>query len=89
MKIKMEIEVEATPKEVRDTMGLPDVQAVQERIIAKIEKKAMDVLSDYDPTKILSIFLPEGFRLTESMQKMVMDSIPKILKTPAKKVDKS
>ncbi len=85
MKIKIEMEIEATPKEVRETLGLPDVQAVQERIIAKLEKRVTDVASEYDPTKLLSIFLPEGFRVSDSVQKMVLDKLPKILKTSGKK----
>ena len=85
MKIKMEVEVEATPKEVRDTLGLPDIQAVQERVIAKIEQRVMDAVTEYDPTKLLSLVLPEGFRLTEGVQKMFMDSLPKILKSGSKK----
>ena len=85
MKIKLEMEVETTPKEVRETLGLPDVQAVQDRIIAKLEKRVTDAASEFDPTKLLAIFMPEGFRISDSVQKMVLDKLPKILKSTSKK----
>ena len=85
MKIKLEMEIEATPKEVRETLGLPDVQAVQDRIIAKLEKRVTDAASELDPTKLLAIFIPEGFRVSDSVQKMVLDKLPKILKGTSKK----
>jgi len=85
MKIKMDVEVDATPKEVRETLGLPDIQAVQERIIAKVEKRVTDALSVTDPTKLLGMFMPEGFGLPEGLQKMVLDKIPPALRPKGKK----
>lgn len=83
--MKIKIEVDATPKEVREALGLPDIQAVQERIIAKVEKRVMDAVTEYDPTKLMSLFLPAGFQLTEGMQKMFMSSLPNILNSGSKK----
>lgn len=85
MKITMNIQIDATPKEVRETLGLPDVQAVQERIIARAEKKVMDGLASADPLKLMSIFLPEGFGLPDGVQKLVLGNLPKALQGGKKK----
>ena len=75
MKIKMDIEIDATPEELRECVGLPDVKCVQDRIIAKMEEKASEFTESFNPkvfglvetidtmkawTKTWSDFLPKG-----------------------------
>ncbi len=83
--MKFSIEVDATPKEVRDSLGLPDIQAVQERVIERIEEKVMDSVDEYDPAKLLTMFVPEGVRFLDGLQKTIFEGISPITKKSKKK----
>ncbi|MCK5915205.1 MAG: hypothetical protein KAG92_03615 [Deltaproteobacteria bacterium] len=83
--MKFTIEIDATPKDVRDSLGLPDIQAVQERIIEKIEGRVMDCVDTYDPTKLLTMFVPEGARLFDGLQKTLFDGVRAAGKSRRKK----
>ena len=83
--MKFTLEVEATPKEVRDSLGLPDVQAVQERVIKRIEDKVMDSIESYDPTKLLKMIIPEGLGLLSGLQKTILENLPTGSKNSSKK----
>ena len=72
--MKISIEIEATPKEARDSLGLPDIQAVQDRVIKRIEEKVMGAVEDYDPSGLLRALVPEGLGVLEGFQKAMFKS---------------
>ena len=74
--MKFIVEVDATPKEVRESLGLPDIQAVQERVIKRIEDKVMDSVESCDPTKLLKTVIPEGLGLLGGLQKTILENLP-------------
>ena len=67
--MKFIIEIDATPEEVRDSLGLPDIKALQERVIERIEDKVMDSIETYDPTSLLKTIIPEGLGVLSGLQK--------------------
>ncbi len=73
--MKFTIKVDATPQEVRESMGLPDIQAVQERVVGKIEERVMASIDEYEPTKLLTMFVPEGVRFLGGVQKTIFDGL--------------
>ena len=82
--MKFTLEVDATPKEVRASLGLPDIQAVQERVIKRIEDKVMDIIEKNDPTKLLKMIIPEGLGLLSGLQKTILDNLPTGSKSSSK-----
>lgn len=74
--MKFSIEIDATPKEVRESLGLPDIQAVQDRVIESLEERVLASVDTYDPVKLLNIFVPQGAGLLDGLQKTLLDGIP-------------
>ena len=56
--MKIRIEVDCTPEEARTFFGLPDVQPMQERVMARIEKHMMDAAAASSPEAILKMWAP-------------------------------
>lgn len=47
--MKITIDVEMTPAELRDTLGLPDVKSVQDRWVARLEESLNDEIAKLSP----------------------------------------
>ena len=61
--MKIRWEVDLTPEEAREVLGLPDVKPVQAAVMAKMEKKLTDAIDSFGPeTVIRSWFstIPQG-----------------------------
>ncbi|MDH3689283.1 MAG: DUF6489 family protein [Gammaproteobacteria bacterium] len=67
--MKLNIEIDTTPEELRKFLGLPDVQPVQQELMEKAREKILAAMDNYDPIKLMSALLPEGMRSVEEMQK--------------------
>jgi len=87
--MKFSIEIDATPQEVRETLGLPDIQAVQERMIERIEERVMASVDEYDPAKLLTMFVPEGVRFLMDCRKLSLMAFHHWLEKVRKKIEGS
>lgn len=67
--MKVNIEIDTTPEELRKFLGLPDVQPVQQELMDKIRERILDGMDNYDPMKMMASLLPEGMRSIEEWQK--------------------
>lgn len=56
--MKITIEVECTPAEARQTMGLPDVEPLQTEIMEKVKERMLQALSLSDPETLYRTWLP-------------------------------
>lgn len=68
--MKFTMNVECTPEEARSFFGLPDVQPMQERLMAELETRMMDNLRAMAPEAIVSTWFPAGMQNMEQLQKM-------------------
>lgn len=73
--VKVNIELEMTPEEFRQAMGLPDVQPFQEELMNKIKEQMEAGVEGYDALSLLKPFVSQGFDSVSSYQKMMMDLI--------------
>jgi hypothetical protein len=70
--MKVHIEIDMTPEEARKVMGLPDVSALQERMMAEMERRMKAALDTSDPEAMLKAWMPvQGF---EKFQQFVGDA---------------
>ncbi|RJF89647.1 hypothetical protein D3874_23950 [Oleomonas cavernae] len=60
--MKINIEFDITPEEARKALGLPDLEPVQQRIIAELEGRMMQYLNVIDPETIFKQWLPMGIQ---------------------------
>src|SRR6478672_6556787 len=56
--MKITVDVDCTPLEVRQFMGLPDVEPMQKAAMAEIEKRMMAELERYSPESLFKAWLP-------------------------------
>jgi hypothetical protein len=72
--MKIRIEMDMTPDEARRMMGLPDVAAAQDKIVAQMEKQMLAALDTSDPEAMLRSWFPLGAQGFEQFQKFLWDS---------------
>ena len=58
--MKVTIEIDCTPVEARQFMGLPDVQPMQAAVMAEIEKRVMAEAAKFSPDGFLQAWFTEG-----------------------------
>lgn len=67
--MKVTIEVDCTPEEARRFIGLPDITAVQDRMVAEMEEKLREAMNGMDPEAMLKSWMPGTMQGFEQMQK--------------------
>ncbi|MCW7754019.1 DUF6489 family protein [Desulfobotulus sp. H1] len=55
--MKINITIEASPEEIREAMGLPDVRSFHEEIMTDLQKR---VKAAQDPKELMKIVFPGG-----------------------------
>ncbi|MCP4328314.1 MAG: hypothetical protein GY791_07750 [Alphaproteobacteria bacterium] len=73
--MKFTINIDCTPAEARAFLGLPNVEAMQEKLIAEIEKQMVANIKSMDPEAIFKTWLPASLQGVEQMQKMFWDQL--------------
>jgi len=68
--MKIKFEVECTPDEARQCLGLPDVAALQDRMLNRIEAKMQENLGFLDPETLMRTWLPIPIQGWGEIQKM-------------------
>lgn len=66
--MKFNIEVECTPDEARRFLGLPEVAAMQERLIQEMEVQLKETIRTMDGKAMLEQWLPVGLKGVEQFQ---------------------
>jgi len=73
--MKVHVDFEMTPEEARKLMGLPDVSAMQKKLVAEMERRMMAALdSTADPDAMLRTWFNWGNQGLEQFQKFLRDS---------------
>ncbi len=77
--MKATIEIDATPQEMRELLGLPDVQALQKEAMEKIREKMMAGIESNDMTELMKLYMamPEHMSAMEGFQKTMWDAMTK------------
>jgi hypothetical protein len=58
--MKVTIEIDCTPVEARQFMGLPDIEPMQAAVIAEIQKRVMAEAAKFSPDSYLRAWFGEG-----------------------------
>ena len=75
--MKISVDVEATPKELREFFGLPDVQPLQEEMLSKVRENMSKGMAGFDAVTLLKPFLPEHLQSMEGWQKAFWEQLAK------------
>ena len=68
--MKITVDVDCTPLEARQFMGLPDVEPMQKAAMAQIEKRMMAELDRYTPEALFKAWLPIAGMNAEWLQEL-------------------
>lgn len=68
--MKINFDIECTPEEARQFLGLPDVLPMQEKMMKEVEAKMLDNIRNLDPETMVKTWMPATIQGWGEMQKM-------------------
>ena len=68
--MKATIKIDASPREMRALLGLPDVEALQQELVEKLREKALAGIENNSPAELMKLVLPtaDQIKSLETMQ---------------------
>ena len=72
--MKITINVDCTPLEARQFIGLPDVEPMQKAVMADIEKRMLTEIDRYSPESLFKACLPIAGMNAEWLQEFLKHS---------------
>ena len=66
--MKFTVDIECTPEEARSFFGLPDLQPLQGRMLAEMERRMVAELDRFSPEAMMKTWLSLGPQSAEQMQ---------------------
>ncbi len=81
--MKISLDIDCTPDELRGFFGLPDVKPMQEQLLKEVEERLRASLTALDPETMLKTWLPAGLKGFEQLQEMFLNQMAG--RGPAKK----
>ncbi len=73
--MKISIDIDCTPDELRDFFGMPDVKPMQEQLLKEVEERMRANLKALDPETMLKTWLPAGLKGFEQLQEMFLNQM--------------
>lgn len=67
--MKISIDVDITPRELRTFFGLPDVKPLQDEMLVSIQKKMQAGVEGFDVLSIMKPLLPAQMQSLDTVQK--------------------
>jgi hypothetical protein len=68
--MKMTIEIECTPVEARQFMGLPDVTALNEHVVGELQRRTVANLQMMAPDALMKSWMQMGLQTQEAFMGM-------------------
>ena len=72
--MKVTVEMDLTPDEARRLMGMPDLTAMQSRLVAEFERRMMLAMENSEPEAIMKQWFSLGSQGFEQFQRFLWDS---------------
>ena len=72
--MKMRVEMDLTPDEARRLMGLPDLTAMQGRLVEEFERRMMAAMEKSAPEEVMKQWFALGSQGFEQFQRFLWDS---------------
>lgn len=66
--MKITIDVDITPRELRMFFGLPDVKPLQDEMLDRIREKMLKGAEGFDAVTLLKPLMPQGMQSIEALQ---------------------
>ena len=83
--MKMTIDVECTPAEARQFVGLPDLQPMQASVLAEIEKRTIAEIDKFSAENMMKMWFSAPPPTAELFQQMFGNFLPQSVQSKAGK----
>ena len=70
--MKIKLDIDCTPDEVRDFFGLPQVKPLQEELLNEVKERLSANIKAMDPEAMLKTWLPATLKGFEQLQEMFL-----------------
>lgn len=95
--MKIRVEFELTPEELRESLGLPNIAGLQDEALAMLTKRLSDDIENIDLASVVQSWFSQGIAASRKVQEMFATAAAGILdlepdnrrKTAAKKAKRS
>jgi hypothetical protein len=68
--MKIKLDIDCTPEEVREFFGLPRIKPVQEELLKEVQERLRANIKAMDPEAMLKTWLPATIQGFEQLQEM-------------------
>jgi hypothetical protein len=68
--MKITVDIDCTPEEARNFLGLPDVKPMQDALMKQAQDQLSSSIAAMEPEMLLKTWLPAGIHGMEQLQKM-------------------
>ncbi|MEM7404906.1 MAG: DUF6489 family protein [Pseudomonadota bacterium] len=85
--MKIRIDIDVTPEELRQFFGLPDVEPLQQEMLDELKQRWREGVEGYDPATLLKPVLPAQMQMFEALQKSLWSAMQNVPGKPAKSDD--
>ena len=73
--MKFSIDIDCTPEEARAFFGLPNVEALNKKIMEEVQARMLEHVRAMDPDALAQTWLPAGVKAWEQMQEAFMSGL--------------
>lgn len=70
--MKFTIDVDCTPEEARQFLGLPNVEEFQTSMMSLVKERMTEQLNNMDPDALMKTWLPTGMQAWDNLQEAFM-----------------
>ena len=74
--MKINLDIDCTPEELRGFFGLPDVKPMQEEMMKEVAERMRANVKALDPETMLKTWLPATLKGFEQLQQMFFANLP-------------
>ena len=73
--MKISLDIDCTPEELRGFFGLPEVKPMQDALLREVEARLRANVQALDPETMLKTWLPAGLKGFEQLQEMFLNQM--------------
>jgi len=75
--MKISVDIDCTPEEARQFLGLPDVRPMQDAVMAQLQEQLQSNLKAMEPEALMKTWLPVSLQGWEQLQRMFWSQMGK------------
>ena len=73
--MKIKLDIDCTPDEVREFFGLPQLKPLQEELLKEVQERLRANIKAMDPEAMLKTWLPATLKGFEQLQEMFLNQM--------------